>query len=79
MIAGGCALDANDSVNLANAEELARLDGEDKVLTASDELIKDFGDRLAPEDVSGCREGLHKECPAISQQWFFFISKWLHA
>ena len=55
-------------MNAANAEELARLDGKDKVFTAIDELIDDFGDRLAPEDVSEWREGLDKECPAIAQQ-----------
>ena len=32
------------------------------MFTARDEV--DFGDRLAPEDVSEWREGLDKDCPA---------------
>ena len=56
----------NDTVNVANAEEFAKLVGEEKVFKAVDEFEQGLGCVLEPQDILDSRDGVEKECLAIS-------------
>ena len=58
-------------------EELERPDGEDKVFTASGELLNGFGNRFAQRM---CQNGARDSTKSVQQLLSngLYISKWLH-